>query len=133
MTRFIMINVIISQLMFLSYCDHSLHIFSNTRCAYFFSYKWECPVDGCIWKGAQMSRHLMSKKHGWEEGTASLTQSFRTRMFNYLTKIDKVSLIIFVFFYPMLSSHSLLLLFSHPNNTILTLNSHVETGLNNFI
>ena len=62
-------------------------------------YNFTCPVQDCFFEEKQLSRHFRSKYHGWSESKASLTESFRVRYFNYLTKVEKnkVRVIFFIF------------------------------------
>ena len=52
-------------------------------------YIFECPIEGCDFRGNNLSRHLSGKRHGWSAEKAKLTHSYRVRLFNYVTKVDK--------------------------------------------
>ena len=52
-------------------------------------YIFGCPIEGCDFRGNNLSRHLSGKRHGWSTEKAKLTHSYRVRLFNYVTKVDK--------------------------------------------
>ena len=52
-------------------------------------YIFDCPIEGCDFRGNNLSRHLSGKRHGWSAEKAKLTHSYRVRLFNYVTKVDK--------------------------------------------
>lgn len=51
--------------------------------------KYLCPYRMCNTKEHELKRHLMRKKHGWTEEDAAMHTSFTSRMFNYVTRVNK--------------------------------------------
>ena len=51
--------------------------------------KYPCPYKICQSKEHELKRHFMRKKHGWTEKEAALKTSFISRMFNYITHVDR--------------------------------------------
>ena len=48
-----------------------------------------CPVKYCSYKGEPLKHHLTKRQHKWSNEDAALQQSFCTRMYNYITTVDK--------------------------------------------
>lgn len=51
--------------------------------------KYPCSYRMCNTKEHELKRHLMRKKHGWTEEDAAMHTSFTSRMFNYVTRVNK--------------------------------------------
>ena len=53
---------------------------------------YPCPVKNCPYKGRDLKRHLCAESkynHKWKPRQATLMQSFSSKMFNYITKVDR--------------------------------------------
>ena len=49
----------------------------------------KCPVEGWSCSSRRLARHLVSRNHAWSADKSRLTQSYRTSVFNHLTKVGK--------------------------------------------